>query len=113
MATSEQFQGCNERGHKETEHGVYTANMSKLIRVGKMLAIPRNQKVAFVIRGQRQVQRIAGRIGRHDFVLYVRLHYFDDRRLDGQDRQASDKSQPVCRSAPAVRRPIRPAPPDS
>jgi len=48
-----------------------------------MFAIPRDEKVAFVIRGQRQVQRIANRVARHDFVVYVRLHDFDNRRIDG------------------------------
>ena len=49
------------------------ADVSELIGVGKVPTIPGYQKVALVIRGKGQVQRITTRISRHQFVPDIPL----------------------------------------
>jgi len=45
MIASKQLHGRHQCRHEKTKHGVDAANVSKLIRIGKMLAIPRDPKV--------------------------------------------------------------------
>ena len=62
-----------------------------------MSAIPCHQKVAFVIRRQRQVQRITSGIGRHHPVPDICLYDLGDGRLNGQERQVTNEGALAAR----------------
>jgi hypothetical protein len=60
--------------------------MGELVGIRQVLAIPRGEKVAAVVRRQRKVQRITNWVARHHSAANVRLHDLEDRRLDGHKR---------------------------
>jgi hypothetical protein len=60
--------------------------MGELVGVRQVLAIPRGEKVAAVVRRQCKVQSIANRVPRHHSPGNVRLYDLKDSRLDGEKR---------------------------
>lgn len=93
IAPSKEFQGGHQCWYKETEHGIHPADMSELVGVGKVPTIPGYQKVALVIRGKGQVQRITTRISRHQFVPDIPLDDLNNGQLDGEEWQITNESQ--------------------
>ena len=72
-----------------------------LLAFFKVLAIPRYQEVATVIRGQCEVRRRSpARSAQHDPVQKVGLHDLGNGRLERQERQAWNEVQPLLADLP-------------
>ncbi len=87
IGCSQELKGRNERRVVQPQNRVDSPNVTKLVGVREMLAVPGHEEFTPVIRGQRQVQRITERIGWHDAMLNVRLDDFQDGRVNGDDWQ--------------------------
>jgi len=68
MISSQEFQWCHECWNEQSKQRIDPANVAEFVPVGNMLTIPSDQKITFVERCDGQMQRIARRIGWHDFV---------------------------------------------
>ena len=77
----QEFERGNQQRNEQAKQRVHSANMGELVSVRQVLAIPRGEKVAAVVRGQREVQSIAKRVPRHHSSGNVRLHDIEDSGL--------------------------------
>jgi hypothetical protein len=92
ISTSQQFErGCESRDEK-TEHGIDPTNVSELVRVGEVKAVPRQEEVAFMVGSQRKMECITAWIGWHQFMPNIGFHDLGDRKLDRQERQIGDQA---------------------
>src|SRR5436305_5660990 len=71
---SKQLQGSDEGRDEETQQGIHTPNMPKLIGVCKMATVPGQQEIALVVRRQGQVKRVTNGIIGHHMILYIDLN---------------------------------------
>jgi len=78
----EEFKWRNQGWNVQSQHYVDQPDMLELVGIRKVLAIPGQEKVAFIIRGQDKMEGIAGRVCRHQRATYVRLHDFPHALLD-------------------------------
>ena len=54
---------------EQAQKAVDTPDVSERVRVGQMPAVPRHEKVAAVVRGQREMEGVTGRVCRHHSVV--------------------------------------------
>jgi hypothetical protein len=85
IACSQELEGRDERRVVKSENRVDPSNVAKLVGIGEVLAVPSDEEIAPMIRGQRQVQRISERISWHHVVLDVGLNDFENGRVHGDD----------------------------
>ncbi len=76
---SGQFKRCHQLGHMQPQKGIHHSNMSDLIRICQMVAIPSQKIVALVNRRERKMHRITRRVTRH----YISCNINFDRAKDG------------------------------
>jgi hypothetical protein len=95
MVFAEQFERSNERRDEQPQHGIDTPDVTKLVRIGQMTAVPRQKKTALVIRRQRQMKRISKRIVRHYAMLDVGLDNFTDSRRNRKTLDIRNQCQSI------------------
>ena len=62
--------------------------MRDLVEISQMLAIPREQNIAFVVGSERQMQSVTKRLPRHDQPLDVGFNNIEYPRFRGQQRNS-------------------------
>ena len=63
---AEQLKGRYQCGIAQPQYAIHTTDVSKLVRIGDVTAIPSHEKVTAVERRGGKVQGVTGRIVRHD-----------------------------------------------
>ncbi len=82
---SAQLERCDESRYVKAELGVHAFDVAELVGVRKVLAIPREKKIALVVRRHRKVERVPNRISRHDVLQDIDLDDLGDSRLERQN----------------------------
>jgi len=87
IVCSEQFKGGNERWDEQAEERVHPTDVSELVGVRQVPAVPGEQEVALVVRREGQMECVPHGIVRHHLMPDVRFYHFGDRRFDSQERE--------------------------
>ena len=93
IVVSQKLKGRYLRWSHQSEQAVDSTDMAKLVGIGEMRAIPSNEKIAAVVRGERQMQGVAHGFSGHDPMANVCRNDLQHCCVDGQYWQARNQFQ--------------------
>ena len=93
MVSSEQFKGGDEGRNEQAQECIYPTDVSKLVCVCQVSAVPGEQEIALVVRSEGEMESISYGIARHHSVADISFYHVRYWRFDSEERKRFDESE--------------------